>query len=45
MAKTPSNHGQDWTPHQVAQLRDLVKHNTPTRVIGIKLGRTEEAIE
>lgn len=45
MAKTPPNHGQDWTAQQVAQLRDLAKHNTPTRVIGIKLGRTEDAVE
>jgi len=45
MAKTPPNHGQDWTAQQVVQLRDLAKHNTPTRVIGIKLGRTEDAVE
>jgi len=44
MAKTPSNHGKPWTPQQVSQLRDLAKHNTPTRVIGLKTGRTEDAV-
>jgi hypothetical protein len=28
----------------VAELKDLAKHNTPTRVIGLKLGRTEAAV-
>ncbi|MET4038335.1 hypothetical protein ABIC03_000020 [Bradyrhizobium sp. RT6a] len=31
-------------PGEVSQLRQLVKGNTPTRVIGLKLGRTENAI-
>lgn len=44
MAKTPGNHGKEWTNNQVVQLKELVKQNTPTRVIGIKLGRTPEAI-
>lgn len=45
MAKTPPNHGKDWTAQQVEQLRQLAQHNTPTRVIGIKLGRTEDAVQ
>jgi hypothetical protein len=44
MPKSTRNSGKAWTQPQVSQLKDLAKHNTPTRVIGIKLGRTEEAI-
>lgn len=44
MAKTPENHGMGWTPADVGELRELAKGNTPTRVIGVKLGRTESAI-
>lgn len=44
MAKTPSNHGKPWTAAEVQQLRELAAGNTPTRVIGIKLGRSEESI-
>lgn len=36
--------GQPWTDEQVAQLKQLIAENTPTRVIGLKLGRSEEAI-
>jgi len=45
MAKTPTNHGKSWTPQQETNLRQLAAHNTPTRVIGLKLGRTESAIQ
>ena len=45
MAKQPTNHGKPWTPAQVNQLKDLAAHNTPTRVIGIKTGRTPEAVQ
>ena len=44
MAKTPQNHGKAWTNDDVKELRKLAKENTPTRVIGLKLGRTEDAI-
>jgi ABC-type Zn uptake system ZnuABC Zn-binding protein ZnuA len=44
MAKTPSNHGKQWSPADVSQLKQLVKQNTPTRVIGLKMGRTEDAV-
>ena len=33
-----------WTPAEVAQLRKLAKGITPTRVIGLKLGRTPGAV-
>lgn len=45
MAKTPSNQGKKWTPEQNVQLRKLAKGNTPTRVIGLKMGRTPGAVE
>ena len=44
MAKDPKNHGKPWTSQDVKQLEDLAKQNTPTRVIGIKTGRTEDAV-
>lgn len=44
MAKTPKNHGKSWTPADLKQLEKLADQNTPTRVIGLKLGRTENSI-
>lgn len=44
MAKTPSNHGKPWTAAANAQLAKLAAANTPTRVIGLKLGRSESSI-
>jgi hypothetical protein len=44
MPHTPSNHRKPWTRNDVSDLRRLAKHNTPTRVIGIKLGRTEDSV-
>jgi LPS sulfotransferase NodH len=44
MAKPPANSGKPWTSADVAKLRELAKGNTPTRVIGIKLGRTPTAV-
>lgn len=45
MAKKPSNHGKPWTPPQEQQLKQLAKENTPTRVMGLKLGRTEDSVQ
>jgi hypothetical protein len=48
MAKTPiteRNSGKPWTPADVRELKSLVKENTPTRVMGLKLGRTPVAIQ
>ena len=42
--KTPKNHRTAWTPPEVSQLQQLARQNTPTRVIGLKLGRTEAAV-
>lgn len=44
MSKSTRNNGKPWTPADQTQLRDLTKQNTPTRVIGLKLGRTEDAV-
>lgn len=45
MAKQPSKHGQQWTQQDAKQLKQLAKENTPTRVMGIKLQRTPEAVQ
>lgn len=45
MAKRPTHHGKTWTGAQNQTLRKLASQNTPTRVIGIKMGRTPAAIQ
>ena len=45
MAKPPKNHRAAWTTAQVKQLKAEVKQNTPTRVLGLHLGRTPEAVQ
>lgn len=45
MAKAPKNHGKDWKTADVRELRKLAAGNTLTRVIGLKLGRTEDAVK
>lgn len=44
MTKSNRNSGKQWTPSDVKQLKELARGNTPTRVIGLKLGRTEDAV-
>jgi hypothetical protein len=44
MSKSTRNTGKPWTPADNQQLRQLARENTPTRVIGLKLGRTEDAV-
>ena len=44
MTKSTRNTGKPWSKQDVAQLKKLARENTPTRVIGLKLGRTEDAI-
>lgn len=44
MSKSTRNSGNAWTSADDAQLRKLARENTPTRVIGLKLGRTESAV-
>lgn len=45
MAKKPPNQGKDWTSKDEAQLKKLIKEDTPTRVMGLKLGRTPAAVQ
>jgi hypothetical protein len=42
--KSTRNNGEPWTKDNVKELKMLVKQNTPTRVIGLKLGRTEASV-
>lgn len=44
MAKKPPNSGKQWTDADIAKLAELAGGNTPTRVIGLKLGRSESSI-
>ncbi len=44
MSLSMRNLGAEWTEDEVNELRKLVDENTPTRVLGLKLGRTEDAI-
>lgn len=45
MSKSNRNSGKPWTPGDQQSLRDLAKQNTPTRVIGLKIGRTPGAVQ
>jgi hypothetical protein len=44
MSKSTRNTGKAWTPSEVRQLKQEAQQNTPTRVIGLKHGRTAAAI-
>lgn len=44
MAKKPPNSGKRWTPADDGQLRKEAAGNTPTRVIGLHMGRSEDSI-
>ena len=44
MAKQPPNHGKPWTKQEVRTLEKLADQNTPTRVIGLKMGRSEDSV-
>lgn len=45
MAKSNRNHRNKWNTAECSQLKTLAKGNTPTRVIGLKLGRTPAAVQ
>lgn len=42
--KSTRNTGNPWSPDEVEELRQLARGSTPTRIIGLKLGRTETAV-
>lgn len=44
MAKSSHKRGKKWSTKDTKQLQSLAKADTPARVIGLKLGRTEEAV-
>lgn len=44
MPKSTRNTGKSWTGSDESQLRALARGNTPTRVIGLKLLRTPDAV-
>ena len=44
MSKSNRNSGKPWTPKDISNLKSLASKNTPTRVIGLKIGRTPESI-
>lgn len=44
MAKKPDTHGKGWSNEDVSELKRLAIENTPTRVMGLKLGRTPTSI-
>jgi len=39
------NAGKHWTPTEEKKLTQLAKQNTPTRVIGLKLGRPAGGVQ
>lgn len=39
------NSGKAWTPSANREFKALAKDNTPTRVIGLKMGRSESAVQ
>lgn len=44
MSKSTRNSCKPWTGVEIKSMAGLAKQNTPTRVIGLKLGRTEGAV-
>lgn len=44
MSKSTRNSGKNWSSSDVTNLRQLANQNTPTRVIGLKVGRSEAAV-
>lgn len=44
MSKSTRNAGKPWDATDRKELKNLAHGNTPTRVIGLKLGRSEDAV-
>jgi len=45
MPKSTRNSGKRWSGQDVQKLNKMLRENTPTRVMGFKLGRTPEAVQ
>jgi hypothetical protein len=43
--KKPANDREPWSSTQEQQLKKLIKQNTPTRVMGLKLQRSPGAVQ
>lgn len=43
MGKYNGNAGKNWSDRDINMLKRLARENTPTRIIGLKLERTEKA--
>ena len=44
MAKYNRNSGKEWNSGDIQKIKQMANENTPTRVIGLKLGRTPAAV-
>jgi hypothetical protein len=44
MSWSTRNSGTEWTTEDIRELRKLAEQDTPTPVIGFKLGRTPNAV-
>jgi len=44
MSKSTINSGKSWSKSDEKELKFLATKNTPTRVIGLKLGRTANSV-
>ncbi len=42
--KRSNQYGKAWKEQDISRLRQLAEENSPSRVIGLKLGRTEDSI-
>lgn len=42
--KIPKNSGKRWSDRDMNKLRELAVGNTPTRIMELMLGRTEDSI-
>ena len=45
MSKSTRNSGKPWSPAAIQQLKREAAQNTPTRVLGLHLGRTPAAVQ
>jgi len=44
MSKSTRNAGKAWSGVEIKSMAGLARQNTPTRVIGLKLGRSPAAV-
>jgi hypothetical protein len=44
MIRKPRNHDKSWTPEDLELLKEMVRGYIPASIIGLRLGRTEDAI-